>query len=418
MPTPGAFPSMIADFIAEPFFLEEVFEAYHSCRRYKRNKASALAFEVDLEANLIELWLELNSGGWKPGPSTVFIVEKPVKREIFAAGFRDRVVHHVLINRLNPYFEKTFIHDSYACRVGKGTHFGIERVKRFICQCSANHTRDAWVLKLDIRGFFMHISRPLLVGLLEDFLGRVYPQSDREHILALCRALVLNDPLFGCLRRSPPELWDDLPPEKSLFGVSSDQGLPIGNLTSQVFANFYLDGLDHFCKHELGLRYYGRYVDDLVIVHESREFLSSIIPLIREWLASKRYLDLHPRKTRLQHCAKGVPFLGVYILPGRVYPGTRVRANFTASMVLHNAVVEHRPPTSAEVTAFRSSANSYLGILGHSESWRFRVGLLHGLSPWWQRRFILPMTAGKLVLVRCPRPPFRVPPIGKVGDSH
>ena len=128
----------------ETFSLEEVFEAYHCCRRHKRNKASALAFEVDLESNLIALWQELNSEAWKPGPAAVFIVEKPVKREIFAAGFRDRVVHHVLINRLNPYFEKTFIYDSYSCRVGKGTHFGIGRVKRFIRQCSENYARDAW----------------------------------------------------------------------------------------------------------------------------------------------------------------------------------------------------------------------------------------------------------------------------------
>jgi retron-type reverse transcriptase len=127
------------------FSIEEVFEAYHCCRRHKRNKSSAMAFEVDLENNLVTLWHELNEGRWYPGPSQAFIVEKPVKREIFAACFRDRVVHHVLMNRLNPYFEKSFIYDSYSCRVGKGTHFGIERVKRFIRQCSANYTRDAWV---------------------------------------------------------------------------------------------------------------------------------------------------------------------------------------------------------------------------------------------------------------------------------
>jgi len=370
------------------FSLEEVFEAYYSCRRSKRTKASALAFEVDFETNLIELWRELNSGAWKPGPSVVFIVEQPVKREIFAAGFRDRVVHHVLIKRLNPYFEKSFIHDSYSCRVGKGTHFGIERATRFIRQCSANYTRDAWVLKLDIRGFFMHISRPLLMELLEDFLALRYPHPDREALLALCRVLVLNDPIAGCVRKSPPKLWDDLPSDKSLFGVPPTCGLPIGNLTSQVFANFYLDGLDHFCKHDLGLRYYGRYVDDLVIVHESREFLAALVPQIRDWLSRERLLDLHPKKIRLQHYAKGLPFLGVYILPGRVYPGSRVRANFAAAIDRHNAVVADRPPTRDEVYAFRSSINSYLGILGHSDSWRFRVGTLRNrLSPWWKRRF-------------------------------
>ncbi|MEI6388031.1 MAG: hypothetical protein WCQ50_15485 [Spirochaetota bacterium] len=148
LPVPGAFEVHVSDGSGEAFSLEEVFEAYHCCRRHKRNKPSALAFEVDLESQLIGLWRQLNEGSWKPGPAAVFIVEKPVKREIFAAGFSDRIVHHVLINRLNPYFEKAFIYDSYSCRVGKGTHFGIERIKRFIRQCSANYSRDAWTLKL------------------------------------------------------------------------------------------------------------------------------------------------------------------------------------------------------------------------------------------------------------------------------
>ncbi|MCX7023449.1 MAG: reverse transcriptase/maturase family protein [Spirochaetes bacterium] len=396
--TPVAFFCPMSEASPETFSLEEVFEAYHSCRRHKRSKASALAFEVDLESNLIELWRELNSGGWKPGPSAVFIVEKPVKREIFAAGFRDRVVHHVLIHRLNPYFEKTFIYDSYSCRVGKGTHFGIERVKRFVRRCSDNYTHDAWVLKLDIRGFFMNISRPLLVELLGDFLARRYPHPDRGALLALCRNLVLNDPLVGCVTKSPPELWDGLPAEKSLFGVPADRGLPIGNLTSQVFANFYLDGLDHFCKHELGLRYYGRYVDDLVIVHEDRDRLAALVPRIRDWLARERLLDLHPRKIRLQHYAKGVPFLGAYILPGRVYPGHRLRRNFRDVIDRHDAVVDDHAHDGDEIRSFRSSINSYLGILKHANSWRFRVGLLRArLSPWWKCRFVLPEGAEKVL---------------------
>ena len=395
---PGAFDIRVSAVTGETFSLEEVFEAYHCCRRHKRNKASALAFEVDLENQLIELWRQLNSGSWKPGPAAVFIVEKPVKREIFAAGFSDRIVHHVLINRLNPYFEKTFIYDSYSCRIGKGTHFGIERIKRFVRQCSANYSRDAWVLKLDIRGFFMHISRPLLMELIDHFLARVYPFPDLLAILALCRSLVLNDPLVGCQRRSQMELWDDLPRDKSLFGVAPGLGLPIGNLTSQVFANFYLDGLDHFCKHELGLRYYGRYVDDLVIVHENREYLAGMVPRIRDWLARERLLELHQGKTRLQHHSRGVPFLGSFILPGRVYPGARLRANFAASVDRHNAVVLAAQPDRAAREAFRSSMNSYLGILGHSDSWRFRVGLLdERLSPWWKRRFVLPTAAGRVV---------------------
>ena len=398
---PGAFFVAMTDPEAGPFSLEDVFDAYHSCRRNKRTKASALAFEVDLESNLVELWRELRSGAWKPGPASVFIVERPVKREIFAAGFRDRVVHHAIVNRLNPYFEKAFIYDSYSCRVGKGTHFGIERATRFIRQCSANCTRDAWVLKLDIRGFFMHISRPLLMELLEGFLARRYPHPDREALLSVCRSLVLNDPIAGCQRKSPPELWDGLPAEKSLFGVPPDCGLPIGNLTSQVFANFYLDGLDHFCKHDLGLRWYGRYVDDIVVVHQDRAFLAALVPRIRDWLSRERLLDLHPRKIRLQHHSKGLPFLGAYILPGRVYPGTRIRANFAAAIDRHNAVAEDHKPDKSERAAFLSSMNSYLGILKHYRTWRLRRHLLSvHVSPWWWRRFRVAGGMGKVKMHR------------------
>ena len=116
--------------------LAELFEAYQACRSNKRNTRNALAFEVDYETNLLTLCADINDGSYQPGKSIAFIVNKPVKREIFAADFRDRVVHHLVVSKLNPLFEKAFIHDSYACRVGKGTHFGIQRVDRFIRQCS------------------------------------------------------------------------------------------------------------------------------------------------------------------------------------------------------------------------------------------------------------------------------------------
>ncbi len=380
------------------FSIEEVFVAYHDCRRHKRNKQSALEFELDLEHNLVDLWVELDSGHWKPGPASVFIIQKPVLREIFAAGFRDRIVHHALINRLNPYFEKSFIFDSYSCRVGKGTHFGINRVKRFIRQCSKNYTADAYVLKLDISGFFMHINRPLLLELLSVYLQEQYSQPDRTRLLGLCNSLILNDPLAGCNLRSSPRLWQKLPSDKSLFGVAPGHGLPIGNLSSQVLANFYLNGLDHYCKHELGLRYYGRYVDDMVIIHEDKDFLASCIPRIGSWLARERLLALHPRKIQLQHCSKGVAFLGVFILPGRTYPGQRVCGNFRAALEKNNKLVESGPPDRQACTDFLASTNSYLGMLRHTASWRFRTELLCShLSPWWKKRFVLPAAAVKLV---------------------
>lgn len=130
-----------------PVTLEDVFEAYYECRRNKRNKQGALEFEVNLEENLITLWQELCSGSWKPSQSIVFLVYKPVMREIFAANFRDRIVHHLILKFLNPLFEQYFIYDSYSCRVGKGTHFGIDRVANFIKSSSMHNTKNVWILK-------------------------------------------------------------------------------------------------------------------------------------------------------------------------------------------------------------------------------------------------------------------------------
>jgi RNA-directed DNA polymerase len=145
--------SLLASAPASAIELADLFEAYFNCRKHKRNTHNALAFEIDYEIRLLELWAEINSGHYQPGKSIAFIVNKPVKREIFAADFRDRIVHHLVINKLNPLFEKAFIYDSYACRAGKGTHLGVQRVDRFIRQCSQNYTQDCYVLELDIKGF-------------------------------------------------------------------------------------------------------------------------------------------------------------------------------------------------------------------------------------------------------------------------
>jgi RNA-directed DNA polymerase len=143
-------------------FTEELFEAYFDCRSNKRNTINALAFEKHFEHNLFQLQKEISEGSYEPDRSIAFIVNKPVQREIFAADFRDRVVHHFLINKLNPLFEKEFINDCYASRVGKGTHYGIKRTDVFIKACSKNYSTDCYILKLDIQGFFIHINRNIL----------------------------------------------------------------------------------------------------------------------------------------------------------------------------------------------------------------------------------------------------------------
>lgn len=366
------------------FELSDLFEAYYSCRVNKRGTRNALAFEIDFETNLVTLWRELNQGSYRPGRSVAFIVDKPVKREIFAADFRDRVVHHLIINKLNPLFEAELIYDSYACRVGRGTLFGVRRLQRFIRSCSENYTRDAYVLKLDISGFFMHINVEILFARLACFIQDRYGAADRALLIELCRVVLFNDVRDNCVIKGKRSDWDGLPAGKSLFGSPPGCGLPIGNLSSQVFANFYLNSFDHYVKAELGVRFYGRYVDDLVLVHPDRQYLASLIPVLRSYLAERLGLEIHPRKIYLQHHGKGVPYLGAVIKPGRVYVGKRTKGNFHAAITTHNAVVADHPPDQGERDAFLASMNSYLGFMKHYDTRRLRAAIVgKHVTGWW-----------------------------------
>ncbi|MCC6599318.1 MAG: hypothetical protein IT223_01430 [Crocinitomicaceae bacterium] len=362
----------------------EVFEAYFDCRRNKRYTTNALAFEIDYENKLVQLCKEINSGIYQIGRSIAFIADKPVKREIFAADFRDRVVHHIVIGKLNQLFEKQFIRDSYSCRTGKGTQYGIRRIDKFIRQCSANYSKDCYILKLDLQGFFMSINKNLLFSKLDQFIKEKYRQPDKELIIKLCRQIIYNDPTKNCIIKGNKSDWDDLHQSKSLFYSKPYCGLPIGNLTSQVFANFYMDSFDHFVKHHLKIRYYGRYVDDFVIVHENNEYLKGLLPQLSEFLQSELQATIHPRKIYLQHYSKGVKFLGTVILPNRIYMANRTIKNFNNAIEIQNNIVRSRKPAKEELQAFQCSMNSYLGIMKHYKTYRTRKKMLiKNLSGWW-----------------------------------
>lgn len=364
--------------------IEELFQAYIKCRRYKRNTANALAFEIDYESNLVKLCEEINSGTYQPGKSITFIVNKPVKREIFAADFRDRVVHHLIINKLNPLFEKEFIRDSYACRTGKGTHFGIQRINRFIRQCSKNYTRDSYILKLDIKGFFMSIDKSILFEKLKVFIHKKYKEQDKDLIIELCRKVIFYDPTKKCIIKGKQRNWQGLLPNKSLFYSPKNYGLPIGNLTSQIFANFYMNSFDHFIKHDLGIRYYGRYVDDFILVHSDKEHLKSLVPKIKGFLEKELRLTLHPNKIYLQHYTKGVKYLGTVIRPHRIYIANRTKGNFYHAVERFNFIASGHKPTKDEKGKFLSSMNSYLGIMRYYKTYRLRRRLIvKNLSGWW-----------------------------------
>ena len=385
--------------------LEDLFKAYYSCRKNKRNTINALVFELNLEEELIQLKEELESGRYAISSSIAFVVDKPVKREIFAANFRDRVVHHLVIQKMNAVFDKYFIYDSYACRKAKGTHFGIDRVDGFIRKCSKNYTQNCYVLKLDIKGFFMHINKTILYAKIETLFISKYNGADKQLYLNLCKIILFNEPVNNAIIKGKLSNWDNLPKDKSLFAAKPDYGLPIGNLTSQVFANVYMSCFDHFIKHQLDIRYYGRYVDDFVLVHTNKAYLKSLIPIISKFLKTELHLKLHPKKIYLQHYSKGVSYIGGFIKPNRIYVSKRTKGNFHEAIHKQNKLIEYTSNASkAKKLLFLSSMNSYLGILKHFKSYKLRkLYISAGLSKKWFAYFIVNTNFTKFVEIKTPK---------------
>jgi RNA-directed DNA polymerase len=355
--------------------LLDIFRAYFDTRKNKGSTVNALEFEKNYESKLFKLYRDIMNREYKIGQSICFIVDKPVKREIFAADFRDRVVHHLIFNYINPIFEKHFIGDSYSCRLGKGTSKGIEMVDHFIRSSSENYEKDCWILKLDIKGYFMAMDRNILYRKIEDKLKTVKNADfDIDLVLYLIRAVVFNDPTKNFCAKGKREDWIGLPKSKSLFFAKEGKGFPVGNLTSQLFGNIYLDDFDHFVCEGIGAERYGRYVDDMVFVHSDREFLKSIVPEIRDYLQKELELELHPKKIYLQNSKKGVGFLGTFVKPWRIYIGKRTKQNFYAKKEMWNEVAKknHGLGSEEEAEKFVACVNSYLGIMKHYDTNKIR----------------------------------------------
>lgn len=368
--------------------LEDLFRAYYDARRNKRNTINALAFEMNYESNLLALHDDIVSRTYRIQKSICFINFKPVQREIFAADFRDRVVHHLIYNYIAPIFEKRFIYDSYSCRKGKGTHFGINRIKKFIRSCSQNYTTDCYILKLDIKGYFMAMNKHILYKKVIDELETQKGNLPFEYdlIIYLIHIVIFNDPTQGCNLKGKHSDWKNLPFTKSLFHAEKDCGLPIGNLTSQLFGNIYMDEFDHFIKRDLGIKYYGRYVDDFMLIHTDKDYLLWMIQKIDSYLSTELNLQLHPHKIYLQHYTKGVTYLGAIIKPHRTYVGLRIKGNFYQAIKEQNEITKSQIPTKSEVDAFVTIMNSYLGIMKHHKPYKLRRQMItQNLSEnWWK----------------------------------
>ena len=363
----------------QKFFLYDLFQAYYDARRNKRGSINALVFEIDYESKLFELFREIKDRKYEISKSICFICFEPVMREIFAADFRDRVVHHLVYNYISPVFERRFIHDAYSCRKGKGSSFGIARVGHFIRSCSRNYSRDCYILKLDIKGYFMSMDQSLLYQKIKAVLGRCRPQLDFDVdlVLYLIKKVVFHDPTKNCIMKGKKSDWNGLPASKSLFCAQKNKGFPIGNLTSQLFGNIYMDGFDHFVKGRLGIKYYGRYVDDFVLVDRDKEYLKSVIPVLKDYLGKRLFLQIHPNKIYLQHYSKGVNFLGIVIKPYRIYIGKRTKGNFYRAIQYWNNFLEgKRRLCKEDLKGFLSSINSYLGHIKNFNTYKLRKKML------------------------------------------
>lgn len=260
--------------------------AFRKARKSKGTLPDVRAFSFNLEQNLFQLKHELENFTYEPQPPKHFMIRDPKTRLISASNFRDRVVHHALCNIIEPLFEKVFIHDSYANRKGKGTLAAMKRFDEFKKNISCNgvvinkknnNMVLGFALKCDIKHYFQEVDHDTLMKILERKI------KDRN-VLWLIQKIIDNH--------------------------NSQKGMPIGNLTSQFFANVYLNELDYFVKHELRAKFYIRYVDDFIILHESRETLEEFKTRVNEFLAVQLKLELHPDKSKIYPFHKGVRLLG------------------------------------------------------------------------------------------------------------
>jgi RNA-directed DNA polymerase len=325
------------------FSFSDLAQAYFDCREHKRNTRSALVFEQNLEHNLFRLWDDLQSGTYRPGPSICFVITRPKPREVWAANFRDRIAHHLLYNRIAPRFHRSFIADSCACIPGRGTLYAAKRLEAKVRSVTQNWSRPAFYLKCDLANFFVSIDKRVVRGLLG-------AKVTEPWWLELAETILFHDPREKVDLRGHRDRLALVPAHKSLFNQVAGKGLPIGNLSSQFFANVLLDSLDQHVKHEIGAAHYIRYVDDFVLLHESPRWLNAARASIEAHLASHD-LWLNPSKTILQPIERGIDFVGQVIKPWR---RTIRRRTYRDAL--------HRVASIPDADLYET-ANSYFGLM-------------------------------------------------------
>ena len=285
-------------------------------------------YERYLMHNILNLHRELEAGTYQHGGYHHFKISDPKSRDIHKASVRDRLVHHALYRQLYPFFDRTFIDDSYSCRVGKGTHKAMNRFRDFARQASQNNTRTCWILKCDIKKFFASIDQEILLNIVGAYI------SD-ERIRDLITNIVAS---FNS-------------------GISG-KGLPLGNLTSQLLVNIYMNEFDQFAKHKLKAKHYIRYADDFVFLSPDRSSLVALLPHIRIFLHDRLDLELHPDKVSITTLVSGVDFLGW--------------VHFPDHRVLRTATKRRMFRRIKETDGKKEVVQSYLGLLSHGNAFKLR----------------------------------------------
>ena len=296
----------------------------------KRSKLDVQEFQLHLMDNILSLHSDLTHLTYQHGSYRAFNISEPKPRNIHKASVRDRLLHHALYRKLYPFFDKTFIADSFSCRKDKGTHKALKRFCSFAYKISQNSTRTCWILKCDIKKFFDNIDHAVLFRILAEYIPD-------KNILLLLENIIFS------------------------FETKPNIGLPLGNLTSQLLVNIYMNEFDQFIKHTLKVKHYIRYADDFVILSEDREWLKRQIPKIQNFLFQKLQLTLHPDKIFIKTLASGVDFLGwVHFTDHRVLRTTTKRR-------MIKRIKEN--PTS-------ETLDSYLGLVKHGNTYKLKTRVL------------------------------------------
>ena len=342
--TPPVDLERIFDYIDEHGFhrwlVEALTDAYMEARKGKRATYDMHEFELNWHENILNLAQALEERVYEPGSSIAFVVFEPKVREIFAAPAKDRSTHHLLYGMSTGWYDQRFVDTSTSCRVGRGTLYAINRAQEQMLEVTDNCKKKAMVVKLDLQGYFMSLPRKKLCKkVLEGIDEQFAPYRGRkaaELVYALCKFLwesvLLDDPVKKARKRGSKAHWDPkvLPANKSLYSQKPGYGIVIGNLTSQLSSNIYLDKLDKFITETLGYKYYGRYVDDFYIMVPMEDYkkLKLDIKVIERFLEHELELVLHKDKRYMQSVYKGLPYLGARIYPHCKYPSDRLQSRF------------------------------------------------------------------------------------------